>query len=51
MRHQEARRVYVLERLVAGELTSTQAAELLGLSQRQVKRLKQAFKKEGLGEC
>ncbi|MEW6523769.1 MAG: ISNCY family transposase [Bacillota bacterium] len=44
---EEARRVYVLERLVAGELTSAQAAELIGLSQRQVKRLKQAFTKEG----
>lgn len=39
----EARRVYVLEQLVAGRLTVAQAAQVLGLSRRQVHRLKGGF--------
>ena len=44
----ESRRVYILEQLVTGSLTSRQAAELLGISQRQVKRLKKAFLAKGV---
>ena len=36
----EARRLYVIEQTIAGNLTIRQAAELLNLSRRQVKRLK-----------
>ena len=44
----EAKRVYVMEQVVDGKLTVRQAAELLGLSKRQVKRLKGGVKKEGI---
>lgn len=43
----EARRVYVVEQLVEGKLTVGQAAELLGLSTRQVQRLKGGFRQHG----
>jgi len=39
----ELQRVKVIENAVAGRLTVRQAGELLGLSQRQVKRLKQKY--------
>lgn len=41
------RRAYVLNQLVSGEVTTGQAAELLGLSERQVKRLRAAYRREG----
>lgn len=44
----EARRVYVMERVVGGTLTVRQAAGLLGLCERQVKRLKKGMKQEGV---
>lgn len=44
----ELSRVGTIERLLRGEITNTQAAELLGLSVRQVIRLKKGVKKEGL---
>lgn len=44
----EAKRVYVMEQVVAGMITVRQAAKLLRLSERQVKRLKGGMKKEGL---
>lgn len=44
----EARRVYVMERVVAGKMTVRQGAEYLGLSERQVKRLKKGMKEKGV---
>lgn len=44
----EARRVYVMDQLLKGVLTVREAAGLLGLSERQVKRLKGGMKKEGV---
>jgi len=44
----EARRVYIMEQVLVGKLTIRQAAELLDLSKRQVKRLKGGMKKEGI---
>jgi len=46
--NKELRRVTVIERLLNGELTVKQSAELLGLSERQVKRLKKGVMKEGI---
>lgn len=48
MSSKEARRVYVIERAIDGGLTVKQAAEVLGLSERQVKRLKKGMKQEGV---
>ena len=44
----EARRVYVMEQVLAGKVTIVQAAKLLGLCERQVKRLKGGMLKEGV---
>ena len=44
----QQRQVRILERLVAGTLTAPQAAQLLGKSVRQVRRLKQAFVEKGM---
>jgi len=41
------RRAMVLNQLLAGELTNAQAAELLGLSVRQIKRVRAAYRTEG----
>jgi hypothetical protein len=43
----EARRICVLEQLVTGVITVPQAARLLGLSNRQVQRLKGGYIREG----
>ena len=43
----ESRRVYVVEQLVKGKLSAPQAAEMLSLSVRHVKRLKGAMKEQG----
>jgi len=48
LNQKESRRVYVMEQVLAGKLTVRQAAELLSLSERQVKRLKGGLKREGL---
>jgi transposase len=48
LKPKEARRIHVMEQAVAGKLTSCEAAELLGLSSRQVFRLKARFALEGL---
>jgi DNA-directed RNA polymerase specialized sigma24 family protein len=40
MRHSEQRRVSVLARVLGGELTVAEAAELLGLSERSIHRLR-----------
>jgi transcriptional regulator GlxA family with amidase domain len=44
----EARRVYVMEKVLEGQLTVKEGARLLNLSERQVKRLKiiKPFQKE-----
>ena len=47
MSKEEVRRAGVLERVAAGELKQGQAAELLGISDRQVKRLYARYKKQG----
>lgn len=47
MSPREARRVAVMEQVLAGKATIAQAALALGLSQRQVKRLKGGMLKEG----
>src|SRR6185437_10863694 len=46
---QEQRKAEVLVRLDAGRLSATEAAELLGMSARQVRRLRARFSQEGLG--
>ena len=48
MSPKEARRVAVMEQVLAGKATIAQAALVLGLSQRQVKRLKGGMLKEGI---
>ncbi|HHY45663.1 MAG TPA: integrase, partial [Firmicutes bacterium] len=48
MSTKEARKVYVMERVVAGKMTVRQGAEYLGLSERQVKRLKKGMKEKGV---
>jgi hypothetical protein len=42
MSKQEARKVTIIEELLAGRFTNNQAAELLSLSVRQVQRMKAA---------
>jgi len=49
LKPKEARRVHVMELLVAGKLTVSEAAQLLGLSERQVKRLKKGVSEQGIG--
>src|SRR5208282_1200787 len=44
----EARRVYVMEQVLARKVTMAQAAVVLGLCERQVKRLKGGMLKEGV---
>ncbi len=49
MSDKEARRVYVIEQLIKGKITVKQAAVLLGLSERQIKRLKKGVLEKGVG--
>ncbi|MBE3575565.1 MAG: integrase, partial [Firmicutes bacterium] len=44
MSPKESMRVYVLRQVVEGQVTIRQAAVVLGLSERQVKRLKKGMK-------
>jgi transposase len=44
---QEQKRVMVLNRLLVGQLTAAEAAVLLNLSERQVRRLSAAYQQEG----
>jgi len=44
----ESRRVFVIEQAVNGKITNRQAAEVMGLSERQVIRLKERMKTEGV---
>jgi transposase len=48
MDHKEARRMAVIGQTLEGKFNNQQAAQLLGLSIRQVKRLKNKAKLEGL---
>ena len=48
MSEEEVRRAGVLKRVKAGELSQVEAAEILGLSYRQVKRLYRRFRKLGM---
>jgi transposase len=43
----EQKRLMVLNRLIVGQLTAAEAAEVLDLSERQVRRLLAAYRKEG----
>lgn len=45
--HKEARRLSVLENVLAGKLSVPAAAELLGLSERHIKRLKRGMQQYG----
>src|SRR3569832_1947280 len=47
MSDEEVRRAGVLKRVKAGELTHAEAAEMLGLSYRKVKRLYRQYRKLG----
>ena len=44
---QEQKRVLVLNRILAGQLSTVEAAILLNLSHRQVQRMLAAYRKEG----
>jgi predicted DNA-binding transcriptional regulator YafY len=48
MSKQEARKVTIIEELLAGRFTNNQAAELLGFSVRQVQRMKAAASANGV---
>ncbi|WP_243174585.1 ISNCY family transposase [Desulfofundulus sp. TPOSR] len=48
MSAKESRRVFVIEQAVKGKITNRQAAEVLGLSERQVIRLKERMKADGV---
>ena len=48
MNKKESRRVYLMERVLEGSLTIKEAASFLGLSERQVKRLKKGMKEKGV---
>lgn len=47
MTEREQRRAWVLTKVLVGEITVSEAAELLGLSERSVWRLKRAFANDG----
>ncbi len=48
MNQREQQRVMVLNRVERGEVTGREAAELMGLCMRQVRRLLAAYRKEGV---
>lgn len=47
MTSRDQRRAWILTKLLVGEVTTTEAAALLGLSERQVWRLRRAFERDG----
>ena len=47
MTSRDQRRAWVLTKLLVGEVTAAEAAALLGLSERQVRRLRRAFERDG----
>lgn len=47
LNQKELRRVHIIEKVVQGELLIREAAHLLGISERQVKRLKKGVKNRG----
>jgi transposase len=48
MSDEEVRRAGVLKRVKAGDLTQVEAAEVLGLSYRQLKRIYRRYRKQGV---
>lgn len=48
MSQKELRRVKVLDRLLQKQIKQSRAAELIGVSVRQIKRLKRAYQQEGI---
>lgn len=48
LNQKESRRLYVMEQVLAGRITTKEAAQLLGLSQRHIKRLKGGMKQDGV---
>jgi predicted DNA-binding protein (UPF0251 family) len=49
MSYEELDRVRLIERVVAKRLTQREAARLLGLTSRQVRRLHRAYARDGAG--
>ena len=49
MSYEELDRVSVIERLIEKRLTQREAARMLGLTSRQVRRLRQAYERDGAG--
>lgn len=49
MSPKESKRVYLMEKVVEGQLNAPAAANMLGLSERHIFRLKGAIKTEGIG--
>lgn len=47
LNQKELRRVHIIEKVINGELLIREAAQLLGISERQVKRLKKGVKNQG----
>src|SRR6266576_1882577 len=47
MTSRDQRRAWILTKLLVGEVTTAEAAALLGLSERQVWRLRRAFERDG----
>ena len=47
MRSKEARRLHIIEQVIEKQLTQKQAAEHLGLTDRQIRRLKRRLIAEG----
>jgi transposase len=43
----EQKRLHVLNELEAGRITNTKAAEMIGVSERQIYRLKKVYRSEG----
>ncbi|HOB43491.1 MAG TPA: helix-turn-helix domain-containing protein [Bacillota bacterium] len=42
------KRVFVMDQLAAGQITNAQAAKMLGLSVRQIKRIKKEMQSNGI---
>jgi len=47
MNGKEQRRVMILTAVIEGRLTAAEAAEMMSLSQRQERRLREAFRRQG----
>jgi transposase-like protein len=49
MSYEELNRVSVIERVIENRLTQCEAARILGLTSRQVRRLSRAYERDGPG--